>query len=101
MSASILVVDDEEAIRASLRSILEDEGYDVSIAANGLEALKIYGTDPPDLMILDIWMPEMDGLEDLTAGERICAHDTGHDDLGAWIHRNGRESHQAGRVRLH
>ena len=65
MSASILVVDDEEAIRTSLRSILEDEGYDVSVAANGIEALKIYGTDPPDLMILDIWMPEMDGLEAL------------------------------------
>lgn len=65
MSASILVVDDEEAIRTSLRSILEDEGYDVSVAANGVEALKIYGADPPDLMILDIWMPEMDGLETL------------------------------------
>ena len=65
MSASILVVDDEEAIRTSLRSILEDEGYDVSVAASGVEALKIYGTDPPDLMILDIWMPEMDGLEAL------------------------------------
>jgi two-component system, NtrC family, nitrogen regulation response regulator NtrX len=65
MSASILIVDDEEAIRTSLRSILEDEGYEVTVAANGLEALKIYGTDPPDLMILDIWMPEMDGLETL------------------------------------
>jgi two-component system, NtrC family, nitrogen regulation response regulator NtrX len=65
MSASILVVDDEEAIRTSLRSILEDEGYEVSVAANGVEALKVYGTDPPDLMILDIWMPEMDGLETL------------------------------------
>ena len=65
MSASILVVDDEDAIRTSLRSILEDEGYDVSVAANGVEALKTYGTDPPDLMILDIWMPEMDGLETL------------------------------------
>lgn len=65
MSASILIVDDEEGIRTSLRSILEDEGYEVTIAANGLEALKIYGTDPPDLMILDIWMPEMDGLETL------------------------------------
>ena len=65
MSASILVVDDEEAIRTSLRSILEDEGYEVSVAANGVEALKAYGTDPPDLMILDIWMPEMDGLETL------------------------------------
>lgn len=65
MSASILIVDDEEAIRTSLRSILEDEGYEVAVAGTGLEALKIYGTDPPDLMILDIWMPEMDGLETL------------------------------------
>lgn len=65
MPASILVVDDEEAIRTSLRSILEDEGYHVTVASSGAEALKIYGTDPPDLMLLDIWMPEMDGLETL------------------------------------
>ena len=65
MSASILVVDDEEAIRTSLRSILEDEGYQVAVASSGHEALKIHGTDPPDLMILDIWMPELDGLETL------------------------------------
>ncbi|MGQ0696100.1 MAG: sigma-54-dependent transcriptional regulator [Nitrospiraceae bacterium] len=65
MSASILIVDDEEAICASLRSILEDEGYEVAVATNGAEALKVYGTDPPDLMILDIWMPDMDGLETL------------------------------------
>ncbi|MEC4888491.1 MAG: sigma-54 dependent transcriptional regulator [Nitrospira sp.] len=65
MSASILIVDDEEAIRTSLRSILEDEGYEVAVAASGTEALKIYTTDPPDLMILDIWMPELDGLETL------------------------------------
>jgi two-component system nitrogen regulation response regulator NtrX len=65
MSASILIVDDEAAILTSLRSILEDEGYDVSVAGSGIEALKIYTTDPPDLMILDIWMPELDGLETL------------------------------------
>lgn len=65
MSASILIVDDEEAIRTSLRSILEDEGYEVAVATNGQEALKAYLSDPPDLMILDIWMPEMDGLETL------------------------------------
>ncbi|MBD0316157.1 MAG: sigma-54-dependent Fis family transcriptional regulator [Nitrospiraceae bacterium] len=65
MSASILVVDDEDAIRTSLRSILEDEGYEVAVASNGKEALRIYATDPPDLMMLDIWMPEMDGLETL------------------------------------
>jgi two-component system nitrogen regulation response regulator NtrX len=65
MSASILIVDDEESIRSSLRSILEDEGYEVAVAGNGQEALKLYTTDPPDLMMLDIWMPEMDGLETL------------------------------------
>ena len=65
MSASILIVDDETAILTSLKSILEDEGYDVSVASSGTEALKIYTTDPPDLMMLDIWMPELDGLETL------------------------------------
>jgi two-component system nitrogen regulation response regulator NtrX len=65
MSASILVVDDEEAIVSSLSSILEDEGYQVSVAKSGGEALKTYMADPPDLMLLDIWMPEMDGLETL------------------------------------
>jgi len=65
MSASVLVVDDEDAIVSSLGSILQDEGYEVSVAKSGVEALKIYTTDPPDLMLLDIWMPEMDGLETL------------------------------------
>jgi two-component system, NtrC family, nitrogen regulation response regulator NtrX len=65
MSASILVVDDEEAIVSSLSSILQDEGYEVSVAKSGGEALKTYMADPPDLMLLDIWMPDMDGLETL------------------------------------
>ncbi len=65
MSASILIVDDEEAILASLSSILQDEGYEVTTAKSGGEALRIFTTDPPDLAILDIWMPEMDGLETL------------------------------------
>jgi len=65
MSASILVVDDEEAIVSSLSSILQDEGYEVSVAKSGAEALKNYMADPPDLMLLDIWMPDMDGLETL------------------------------------
>ncbi|HET9866524.1 MAG TPA: sigma-54 dependent transcriptional regulator, partial [Nitrospira sp.] len=56
---------DEEAIVSSLGSILQDEGYEVAVAKSGTEALKIYTVDPPDLMLLDIWMPEMDGLETL------------------------------------
>ncbi|HKQ33957.1 MAG TPA: sigma-54 dependent transcriptional regulator, partial [Nitrospiraceae bacterium] len=65
MSASILIVDDEESILTSLSSILQDEGYDVVTVKNGGEALRVYTMDPPDLMLLDIWMPEMDGMETL------------------------------------
>jgi two-component system nitrogen regulation response regulator NtrX len=65
MSASILVVDDEESILSSLSSILEDEGYQVTVGKSGADAIRAYTTDPPDLMLLDIWMPEMDGLETL------------------------------------
>ncbi|ULA66082.1 MAG: Nitrogen assimilation regulatory protein NtrX [Nitrospira sp.] len=65
MSASILIVDDEVSILNSLSSILEDEGYDVSVAKSGMEALRHCAISPPELMMLDIWMPEMDGLETL------------------------------------
>ncbi len=65
MSSAVLIVDDEVSILNSLSSILEDEGYDVAVAKSGTEALKICLVDPPDLMLLDIWMPEMDGLETL------------------------------------
>jgi two-component system, NtrC family, nitrogen regulation response regulator NtrX len=65
MSASILVVDDEESILTSLSSILQDEGYEVTVAMNGAEAVRVYTMEPPDLMLLDIWMPEMDGMETL------------------------------------
>ena len=60
-----MIVDDEVSILNSLSSILEDEGYEVAVAKSGTEALKICLVDPPDLMLLDIWMPEMDGLETL------------------------------------
>ena len=65
MSSAVLIVDDEVSILNSLSSILEDEGYQVAVAKSGTEALKICLVDPPDLMLLDIWMPEMDGLETL------------------------------------
>ena len=58
-------MDDEEPILTSLSSILRDEGYEVAVAKNGVEALRVYTMDPPDLMLLDIWMPEMDGMETL------------------------------------
>ncbi len=61
----ILVVDDEEAIRTLLQEELQDEGYEVMIATNARDALKMVQTETLDLVILDIRMPGMDGLEAL------------------------------------
>ncbi len=65
MSPHILIVDDEPAILNTLSGILEDEGYDVAVAKGGQEALKVIKADPPDLVLLDIWMPDLDGIETL------------------------------------
>jgi len=65
MAESILIVDDEPAILTALSKILEDEGYHIATAKSGQEALKALANDPPDLMMLDIWMPELDGIETL------------------------------------
>ena len=62
---TILIVDDEPAIRKSLTGLLTDEGYEVVSADNGYEALKLIDEDPPDLVLLDIWLPGMDGIETL------------------------------------
>lgn len=68
MGKQILIVDDEERIRQSLSGVLADEGYQISEAKEGTQALKQIENDPPDLVLLDIWMPGMDGIEVL---ERI------------------------------
>ena len=65
--ASVLVIDDEAAIRESLRMILEYEGYRVEEAASGAQALARVADSGPDAVVLDIKMPEMDGLEVLKA----------------------------------
>jgi len=64
---TVLVVDDEASIRESLRMILEYEGYAVDEAENGSQALARVADRAPDAVVLDIKMPEMDGLEVLTA----------------------------------
>lgn len=65
MPGNICIVDDEPSILNTLSSILEDEGYQVSLAKSGAEALKLIRAEPPELVLLDIWMPEIDGLETL------------------------------------
>ncbi|MBL9038810.1 MAG: response regulator transcription factor [Archangium sp.] len=59
----LLVIDDDAALTSVLVSFLEEEGYSVATAVNGLEGLKRFKAEPPDLVVLDVLMPEMDGLE--------------------------------------
>lgn len=61
--ATVLVVDDEAQIRSSLRGILAEEGLRVLEAEDGRQALDLIHRENPELVILDIWMPEMDGLQ--------------------------------------
>lgn len=65
MFPTILVVDDEVTILQSLSGILSDEGFEVLTASNGYEALKLIDAESPDLVLLDIWMPGIDGIETL------------------------------------
>ncbi len=61
-TSKILVVDDEEDIRTLIDEILSDEGYEVTTAGNAAEARRKFDTDSPDLVLLDIWMPDTDGI---------------------------------------
>jgi len=65
MARTILVVDDEESILQSLEGILTDEGFEVIRAASGPAALQKIDEVLPDLVLLDIWMPDLDGIETL------------------------------------
>ncbi len=62
-AARILVVDDSPSVVALLRGFLVHEGYEVVVATNGLEALERYAEQPPDLVLMDVMMPELDGIE--------------------------------------
>jgi len=63
MKKSILVIDDNQDILFIVRTMLEENGYEVNCASTGPEGLKCVQTLPPDLIILDILMPDMDGME--------------------------------------
>src|SRR4029077_3318467 len=62
----LLVVDDEPGIRESLSSILQDEGYHVESVASAEEALQRASTGEIEVILLDVWLPGMDGLEALS-----------------------------------
>ena len=63
MSASVLVVDDDRDIREAIAEILRDEGFQVREAKNGADALEQIAAEVPDVMLLDLMMPVMNGWE--------------------------------------
>jgi two-component system chemotaxis response regulator CheY len=63
MAKTILIVDDSESIREVVNFTLENEGYKVLVAVDGKDALKFLDGSPVDLIITDLHMPEMDGIE--------------------------------------
>ena len=63
---AVLVIDDEDGVRQSLQQILEYDGFSVALAANADQGLARFREEPPDVVLLDIKMPKMDGLEALT-----------------------------------
>ena len=70
-TATILVVDDEEHIRLLFKEELEDEGYAVDLASNGLEALEKLKRSVYSVIVLDIKMPGMDGIQTLAEIKKI------------------------------
>jgi signal transduction histidine kinase len=90
MEKSILLVDDEEGIRKVLGILLSDMGYQVRTAENGVEALRIFKDERPPIVLTDIKMPEMDGIELLRRLKKISPDTevimvTGHGDMGLAI----------------
>jgi DNA-binding response OmpR family regulator len=71
----ILVVDDDPEVRMATRDFLSSKGYEVTVAEGGREALRLLATSPADVVLLDVAMPDMDGMETL---KRIV---TAHPDM--------------------
>ena len=81
----ILVVDDEPDIRNLISDILKDEGYSVSTAANGDEANQQLKIKNPNLILLDIWMPDIDGISLMKSWNEKKLSQCPHcDDVWAW-----------------
>ena len=74
MYPAVLIVDDESTIIDSLDGILSDDGFEVIHAFNGYEALKKIDSHSPDIVLLDIWMPGMDGIDTLQEIKRHHPH---------------------------
>jgi DNA-binding NtrC family response regulator len=69
--AKILVIDDEEGIRSLLDTLLSRKGYEVVLASSGQKGLELFRRERPDVVVLDLRMPEMDGLTVLKELRRL------------------------------
>ena len=74
--ARILVIDDEPSVADALRIILEDDGYGVAVALTGLEGLDLARRQRFDVVISDVRLPDVSGLEVLDAVRKACPHST-------------------------
>lgn len=70
--ARILVVDDEDSLRRLLKAVLERAGHDVITANNGFEAVRLVDAEPFDLVITDLIMPEMEGIQTIGQLRRLA-----------------------------
>ena len=70
--ARVLVVEDEPSIRELLRYTLERDGHTVTEARDGVSVLRTFADEPPELIVLDIVIPDPDGLEICRRGSRRC-----------------------------
>lgn len=84
--ARIMVVDDEPSVRTSLRLLLERAGHEVREAGDGLLALKDLDKSPADLVITDVFMPKMDGIEALPSFKKTPSHPKVLAISGGWCH---------------
>src|SRR5262245_24898067 len=87
----ILIVDDDEALVKSLSGLLCDEGFNVSSTADGTEALALILTIAPAVVLLDVWLPGMDGVETLQALQAMHANVevivmSGHGNIATAVH---------------
>ncbi len=73
MDKKVLIVDDEEGVVESIAGVLEDEGFRVATARSGEDAIRVFQQEMPDVTLLDIWMPGMDGIEILKRLKGIAA----------------------------
>ena len=98
--STILIIDDDDQLRISFERLLKEEGYAVRTAASGEAGLRMVSETIPDLVLLDVRLPGMNGLETFRQIHQHRAEAAGdhHDRLRH--HGDGHRSHQNGRLRL-